>query len=106
MRSPHQLSMWCRRWQNDECKVSTQGNHCYFNWHGHHGLNQRLVRKRVNMKESIFIIAMGIVLWIIAFVFAVVMNADSNVLWICVIGALLGVTGLRYTIRRGRKGKL
>jgi NhaP-type Na+/H+ or K+/H+ antiporter len=58
------------------------------------------------MKESIFIIAMGIVLWIIAFVFAVVMNADSNVLWICVIGALLGVTGLRYTIRRGRKGKL
>jgi hypothetical protein len=106
MRSPHQLSMWCRRWQNDECKVSPQGNHCYFNWHGHHGLNQRLVRKRVNMKESIFIIAMGIVLWIIAFVFAVVMNADSNVLWICVIGALLGVAGLRYTIRRGRKGKL
>jgi hypothetical protein len=106
MRSPHQLSMWCRRWQNDECKVSPQGNHCYFNWHGHHGLNQRLVRKRVNMKESIFIIAMGIVLWIIAFVFAVVMNADSNVLWICVIGALLGVIGLRYTIRRGRKGKL
>jgi|LakMenEpi02Jun12_1017388.scaffolds.fasta_scaffold02651_2 hypothetical protein len=106
MRSPHLLSMWCRRWQNDECKVSPQGNHCYFNWHGHHGLNQRLVRKRVNMKESIFIIAMGIVLWIIAFVFAVVMNADSNVLWICVIGALLGVIGLRYTIRRGRKGKL
>jgi NhaP-type Na+/H+ or K+/H+ antiporter len=58
------------------------------------------------MKESIFIIAMGIVLWIIAFVFAVVMNADSNVLWICVIGALLGVIGLRYTIRRGRKEKL
>ncbi len=58
------------------------------------------------MKESIFIIAMGIVLWIIAFVFAVVMNADSNVLWICVIGALLGVIGLRYTIRSGRKGKL
>jgi len=29
------------------------------------------------MKESIFIIAMGIVLWIIAFVFAVVMNICS-----------------------------
>jgi uncharacterized membrane protein YjjB (DUF3815 family) len=58
------------------------------------------------MKQAIFIIALGIVLWIIAFVFAVVMNADSNVLWICVIGALLGAVGLRYTIRRGRKGKL
>ena len=58
------------------------------------------------MKQAIFIITLGIVLWIIAFVFAVVMNADSNVLWICVIGALLGAVGLRYTIRRGRKGKL
>jgi uncharacterized membrane protein YjjB (DUF3815 family) len=58
------------------------------------------------MKQAIFIIALGIVLWIIAFVFAVVMNADSNVLWICMIGALLGAVGLRYTIRRGRKGKL
>ena len=58
------------------------------------------------MKQAIFIIALGIVLWIIAFVFAVVINADSNVLWICVIGALLGAVGLRYTIRRGRKGKL
>ena len=58
------------------------------------------------MKEAIFVIAMGIVLWIIALVFAIVMNADSNVLWICVIGAVLGAIGLRYTIKRGRKGVL
>ncbi|MEY3904638.1 MAG: hypothetical protein RIT08_554 [Actinomycetota bacterium] len=58
------------------------------------------------MKEAIFVISMGIVLWIIAFVFAIVMNADSNVLWICVIGAVLGAIGLRYTIKRGRKGVL
>ena len=58
------------------------------------------------MKESIFVIALGIVLWIIAFVFAIVMNADNNVLWICVIGAVLGAIGLRYTIKRGRKGVL
>ena len=58
------------------------------------------------MKEAVFVIAMGIVLWIIAFVFAIVMNADTNVLWICVIGAVLGAIGLRYTIKRGRKGVL
>ena len=51
-------------------------------------------------------IAMGIVLWIVAFVFAVVMNADSNILWICVVGALLGVIGLRYTIKKGRTEKI
>ena len=54
------------------------------------------------MKQSVFVIAMGIVLWIIALVFAAVMKADSNVLWICAVGALLGVIGLRYTIKRGR----
>jgi uncharacterized membrane protein YjjB (DUF3815 family) len=58
------------------------------------------------MKQAIFVISMGIVLWIIAFVFAIVMNANSNILWICVTGALLGVIGLRYTIKRGRRGLL
>ena len=58
------------------------------------------------MKEAIFIIALGIVLWIVAFVFSIVMNGDSNLLWICVIGAALGAIGLRYTIKRGRKGEL
>jgi len=58
------------------------------------------------MKEAIFIIALGIVLWIVAFVFAIVMNGDRNLLWICVIGAALGAVGLRYTIKRGRKGEL
>ena len=58
------------------------------------------------MKQAIFVIAMGIVLWIIAFVFAIVMDAESKILWICVVGALLGVIGLRYTIKRGRREKL
>jgi len=58
------------------------------------------------MKEAIFVIALGIVLWIIAFVFAIVINTDSKILWICVVGALLGVIGLRYTIKRGRRGQL
>jgi uncharacterized membrane protein YjjB (DUF3815 family) len=49
---------------------------------------------------------MGIVLWIIALVFAIVMNADSKILWICVVGALLGGIGLRYTIKRGARGQL
>jgi uncharacterized membrane protein YjjB (DUF3815 family) len=58
------------------------------------------------MKEAVFVIAMGIVLWIVALVFATVMNAQTKVLWICVAGAVLGAIGLRYTIRRGRRGQL
>lgn len=62
--------------------------------------------KEHKMKEAIFVIAMGIVLWIVALVFAIVMNAQTKVLWICVAGAVLGAIGLRYTIRRGRRGQL
>lgn len=58
------------------------------------------------MKQSIFVIALGIVLWIIALVFAVVMTASDTLIWICITGALLGAIGLRYTIKRGRKGLL
>jgi uncharacterized membrane protein YjjB (DUF3815 family) len=58
------------------------------------------------MKEAVFVIAMGIVLWIIALVFAIVMNARTEVLWTCVAGAILGAIGLRYTIRRGRRNQL
>jgi uncharacterized membrane protein YjjB (DUF3815 family) len=58
------------------------------------------------MKEAVFVIAMGIVLWIIALVFAIVMNAQSQVLWTCVAGAVLGAIGLSYTIRRGRRNQL
>jgi uncharacterized membrane protein YjjB (DUF3815 family) len=60
----------------------------------------------MSVKEAIFVIAMGIVLWIVALVFAIVMNAQTKVLWICVAGAVLGAIGLRYTIRRGRRGQL
>lgn len=55
-----------------------------------------------SMKEAIFVIAMGIVLWIVALVFAIVMNAESKIIWICVTGAALGAIGLRYTIARSR----
>lgn len=58
------------------------------------------------MKEAIFVIAMGIVLWIVALVFAIVMNAESKIIWICVTGAALGAIGLRYTIARSRGKKV
>jgi hypothetical protein len=58
------------------------------------------------MRQAIFVIALGIVLWIIALVFAIVMKAEQKIISICIVGALLGVIGLRYTIRRGRRSQL
>jgi uncharacterized membrane protein HdeD (DUF308 family) len=41
--------------------------------------------------------------WIVAGVIALAMNAEAKVIWTCVMGATLGLVGIRYTIRRNRR---
>jgi hypothetical protein len=41
--------------------------------------------------------------WVIAGVIALAANADAKVIWTCVMGAGLGLVGIRYTIRRDRR---
>lgn len=55
------------------------------------------------MKSVVTLISAGIALWIIGFVVCLAIGADAKVLWTCVIGVLLGLIGIRYTIRRARK---
>ena len=45
----------------------------------------------------------GIFIWAIAFVIELLRGAPSSSLWICVLGAGLGVVGLIYSIRRLRR---
>lgn len=49
------------------------------------------------------LIALGTIAWLVAGVVAVAMSADAKVIWTCVMGAGLGLTGIRYTIRRARR---
>ncbi|CAB4777619.1 unannotated protein [freshwater metagenome] len=55
------------------------------------------------MKSVVTLISAGIALWIIGFVVCLAIGADAKVLWTCVMGVLLGLIGIRYTIRRARK---
>jgi hypothetical protein len=41
--------------------------------------------------------------WIVAGVFALAANAEAKIIWTCVMGAGLGLIGIRYTIRRSRR---
>jgi uncharacterized membrane protein HdeD (DUF308 family) len=41
--------------------------------------------------------------WVIAGVIALAANAEAKVIWTCVMGAALGLVGIRYTIRRDRR---
>jgi hypothetical protein len=39
-------------------------------------------------------------------VVALAAGAESKIIWTCVVGAALGVTGIRYSVRRNRKSAI
>jgi hypothetical protein len=55
------------------------------------------------IKTVVTLIAIGTIAWLIAGMVALTLDADSKYIWTCVAGALLGVTGIRYSIRRDRR---
>jgi preprotein translocase subunit Sss1 len=58
------------------------------------------------MREAITVITVGIVGWAIYLVFALASNADSMAIYTALVGIILGLIGIRYTIRRGRREKI
>lgn len=59
-----------------------------------------------SVKSVIWIIVIGTALWSIAGITALILGAEMKIFWTCVMGATLGLTGIRYTIRRARKSGL
>jgi hypothetical protein len=58
------------------------------------------------MRNAIVAIITGIVLWAIFLVFALVTNSDAKLIYTALVGIALGVIGIRYTIKRGRREKI
>jgi len=58
------------------------------------------------MRSAIPIIIAGIVLWTVALVIAIIVNAVAKIVLTCLLGIALGFIGIRYTQRRAkREGK-
>ena len=55
------------------------------------------------LRNAVTLVAIGIMCWVIAGVISVAVGADAKVIWTCVMGAGLGLVGIRYTIRRDRR---
>jgi len=55
------------------------------------------------LRNAVTLVAIGIICWVIAGVIALAVGADAKVIWTCVLGAALGLVGIRYTIRRDRR---
>jgi hypothetical protein len=56
-----------------------------------------------NIKAVVTLIAIGSICWLAAGVVAIAAGAESKIIWTCVVGALLGVVGIRYSVRRSRR---
>lgn len=59
-----------------------------------------------NIKSVIILVTIGTIGWMAAGVAALAMGAESKVIWVCVVGAALGFTGIRYSIRRNRRSAI
>jgi len=57
------------------------------------------------MQGAIKVIIFGIVLWSIALVVAIVVNAVAKIILTCLLAILLGFIGIYYTKARERKGR-
>ena len=58
------------------------------------------------LRNAVTLVVIGIVCWAIAGVIALAVNADAKIIWTCVSGVVLGLLGVRYTIRRERRSGL
>ena len=52
------------------------------------------------------LVSIGTICWVATGVIALAVGAESKIIWTCVVGAALGATGIRYSIRRNRKSAI
>ena len=55
-----------------------------------------------NIRSVVTLVSIGVICWAIAFVVALAAGADTKIIWTCIVGAGLGLIGIRYSIRRNK----
>jgi CHASE2 domain-containing sensor protein len=56
-----------------------------------------------NIRSVVTLVAIGTICWMVAGVVALIAGTESKIIWTCVVGAALGLIGIRYSIRRDRR---
>ncbi|CAB4531964.1 MAG: DUF2530 domain-containing protein [Actinobacteria bacterium] len=58
------------------------------------------------LRNAVTLVAIGTTCWVVVGVIALASNADAKIIWTCISGSILGLVGIRYTIRRERRSGL
>jgi hypothetical protein len=62
--------------------------------------------EKSTITSVVTLVSIGTICWVAAGVIALAAGSDAKVIWTCVVGAALGLTGIRYSIRRNRKSAI
>lgn len=62
--------------------------------------------EKSTIKSVVTLVAVGTICWIAGGVIAIAAGAESKIIWTCFVGAILGLTGIRYSVRRNRKSAI
>jgi uncharacterized membrane protein HdeD (DUF308 family) len=62
--------------------------------------------EKSTITSVVTLVSIGTICWVAAGVVALAAGAESKIIWTCVVGAALGITGIRYSIRRNRKSAI
>jgi CHASE2 domain-containing sensor protein len=62
--------------------------------------DQNLDRK---VRTVVILVTAGTISWLVAGIVALLIGVESKIIWTCVLGAALGATGVRYSIRRAKR---
>ncbi len=56
-----------------------------------------------SIKSVVTVVAIGTLCWLSAAIVALAIDADMKYVWTCLVGTVLGLVGIRYSIRRNRR---
>ena len=56
-----------------------------------------------HLRSVVTLVAIGTICWLVAGIVAILLGAETKVIWTCLAGAVLGTVGIRYTIRRSKR---
>ena len=62
--------------------------------------------ERSKISSVITLISAGTIAWVAAAVIALAAGSEAKIIWTCVVGAALGLIGIRYSIRRNNRSAI
>jgi hypothetical protein len=62
--------------------------------------------ERSKISSVVALISAGTLAWVAAGVIALAAGSEAKIIWTCVVGAALGLIGIRYSIRRNKRSAI